>query len=274
MNFKLNKLKKVAVTIFIHDDNPSYLELISLKQVYKILDQHPIFVVCPEDLKTDLYDEVINGINYVIIPKHWQKSIQSYNNLKLSRFLYRIFKEYEFLLTYELDAFVFKDELLKWCDYQYDYVGAPWFKGYSNPTLPNEFIGVGNSGFSLRKVSAMRKMLRKNYLPKPFKGRSLLLEFKAFGLYCVGLIRNLGLENYSIQKYNSSAEDMFIYQYSKNYNISIPSPEVALKFSFEVNPSILYSMNGEELPFGCHAWNRYEPEFWKPILKDFGYIID
>jgi hypothetical protein len=265
-------LKKVAIAVFIHNKNPSFLELISLKQVYKVLSKHPIFVICPQDLETDLYDEVCSDIKYIRIPSFWQKSIRSYNNLKLSRFLYRLFKDYEFMLTYELDAFVFKDELLKWCDQQFDYIGAPWFKGYSNPTIPYEFLGVGNSGFSLRKISTMKKLLRKNYFPKPFRGSSLLLKVKSGCFYFVGFLRNLGSENYTIQQYNSLAEDVFIYKLSKFYKIAVPSPEIALKFSFEVSPTFLYKENGGELPFGCHAWNRYDPEFWRPFLQEFGYL--
>lgn len=41
----------------------------------------------------------------------------------------------------------------------------------------------------------------------------------------------------------------------------------ALKFAFEANPSLLYKMNNGELPFGCHAWERYETAFWQPFIK-------
>ena len=36
----------------------------------------------------------------------------------------------------------------------------------------------------------------------------------------------------------------------------------AMGFSFEVNPSVLYRMNGGNLPFGCHGWGKYDPDFW------------
>ena len=42
--------------------------------------------------------------------------------------------------------------------------------------------------------------------------------------------------------------------------------EDAAKFSFEVNPSLLYKMNNNQLPFGCHGWEKYEPEFWKQYI--------
>ena len=30
------------------------------------------------------------------------------------------------MLIYQLDAYVFKDELLNWANKGYDYIGAPW----------------------------------------------------------------------------------------------------------------------------------------------------
>lgn len=50
-------------------------------------------------------------------------------------------------------------------------------------------------------------------------------------------------------------------------NYKVAPIEKAIKFSFDVNPSLLFDMNNNELPFGCHAWGRYEPEFWSKYIK-------
>ena len=42
--------------------------------------------------------------------------------------------------------------------------------------------------------------------------------------------------------------------------------EIAIKFAFECVPRYCYQLNGKQLPFGCHAWNRYDREFWEPFL--------
>jgi hypothetical protein len=42
----------------------------------------------------------------------------------------------------------------------------------------------------------------------------------------------------------------------------VPTPEQALSFAFEVAPRRLYEMNGRQLPFGCHAWERCDRAFW------------
>ena len=32
------------------------------------------------------------------------------------------------MLIYQLDAFVFQDDLAYWCQQNYDYIGAPWLR--------------------------------------------------------------------------------------------------------------------------------------------------
>lgn len=50
-------------------------------------------------------------------------------------------------------------------------------------------------------------------------------------------------------------------------DFNIAPVEIALKFSFETTPKQLYKRNNEQLPFGCHAWEKYDPEFWKPFIQ-------
>lgn len=49
---------------------------------------------------------------------------------------------------------------------------------------------------------------------------------------------------------------------------NLPSFDIALKFAFEVNPSCLYYINNEKLPFGCHAFEKYEYDtFWQKHVR-------
>jgi hypothetical protein len=41
---------------------------------------------------------------------------------------------------------------------------------------------------------------------------------------------------------------------------------VGMFFSFECQPRRLYALTSYELPFGCHAWERYDIEFWKLFI--------
>jgi thiol-disulfide isomerase/thioredoxin len=46
----------------------------------------------------------------------------------------------------------------------------------------------------------------------------------------------------------------------------IPVPREALEFSFEVAPAYCFAENSGRLPFGCHAWKKHDPKFWRPFL--------
>jgi len=47
---------------------------------------------------------------------------------------------------------------------------------------------------------------------------------------------------------------------------SVPTPEEAIPFAFEVAPEYLFKLNGGRLPFGCHAWEKNNLLFWRDIL--------
>jgi hypothetical protein len=63
-------------------------------------------------------------------------------------------------------------------------------------------------------------------------------------------------------------EDFYLTQTLGNifYDYKVATTEQAIKFSFEVNPSLLYEINNNQLPFGCHAWEKNDPDFWKQFI--------
>jgi hypothetical protein len=260
MSFK----KKVCIVIPVHSAMPSVQELMSFKQCFGVLGIHSIYIVAPKGLVLDAYRNVIPNFSVISLDPKWQSSVLNYNKLKLSRYFYSLFKDYEYLLTYELDAFVFKDELMYWCDKGYDYIGAPWFEGFHSGTSENKFLGVGNSGFSLRNIAKMDKALRNIF----YKTYGKKYSFRRLFNIALRKIQNLSSENYSIQKDCNEHEDFFIFseigKRIKGFNIA-PINE-AIKFSFETNPKLLFEMNNQQLPFGCHAWAKYNPTFWKEFI--------
>ena len=58
-----------------------------------------------------------------------------------------------------------------------------------------------------------------------------------------------------------------------NVTLNVPTAKEAIPFAFEMCPSYLYHENGNCLPFGCHAWQKQEPGFWKPFIEQFGYDL-
>jgi hypothetical protein len=133
------------------------------------LGQHSIVFVHPEslDVSTINFDGRISSEKF---PDHYFKSVFGYNRLMLTASFYERFSHSKFILIYQLDAYVFRDELLYWCSKDYDYIGAPWIttpnKGFKKvlslfdskkkKARSEIFYKVGNGGFSLRKVNTHR----------------------------------------------------------------------------------------------------------------------
>lgn len=266
-------------------------ELIALNQVYKILGSHPIYFIGPDKVNWEAYLE--DGRSRNVFPKAKEFSqdyfsgIQGYNELLISSFFYERFDAYEFMLIYQLDAYVFRDELDNWCKKGYDYIGAPWFDLDCNG---RKFLhNVGNGGFSLRKIQSSLRLL------KSLRYKDILEKYKYFNWK--GIIPQLPSLIKSIAKAKKipcqleekfmDNEDQFwsrtapdsikdfkcnskiislIYSLIVKDIFKIAPVKDAIKFSFEVNPSLLFELNNRELPFGCHAWEKYDPEFWKEFI--------
>lgn len=284
-NFLYNVMKsrsidKVAIIIIAHRASITVYERISLLQCLKVFASRPIFIVCPKNMDITQYKDISSRINFDFIPPYWQKDYRSFNRLKILPFLYKRYIDYDYLLFYELDAFVFRDELDFWMSMDYDYIGAPWKSGWDNADEDSPFIGVGNGGFSLRKVKSHIRVLQSfSYVDNPkvlaqvwFK-RNFLAKVVTIPFF----ILDLTVRNNTYFLFNSyrGNEDVFWGQVANgNVNwFNVAPIDDALKFSFETHPHSLYLMNQQNLPFGCHGWWKYDFEFWKPFILKEGYFV-
>lgn len=229
---------EVGVVIPYYHCDLKETEKISLEQCMKILRKYPIIFVVPDDMNETDYPAIPNVL-FEVVPKEWLLSVVSYNQMMLRKEFYERFEEYKYILIYQLDAFVFSDRLMEMCQYGYDYIGAPWLEGfYYYVTAKRCIWRVGNGGFSLRNVRSVLKLLKMG-------------EQKDFKLN----------------------EDIF-YAISDSRDFRVAPLEIALKFSFEQQVEKCYQQNHSKLPFGCHAWERYNLEFWKPYIEANGYTIN
>lgn len=264
--------KKVIVVIPVHQETPAELELQSLRQCSIVFKGREITILGPKGMDFYQYTHVAPDINIMSIDPVWFSSIKMYNELKKSRFFYGLFSDYEFLLTYELDAWVFKDELDFWCAKGFDFIGAPQFSDNGSHWLKKS-IGR-NSGFSLRNVQTAAETLRR--IQRVLKWRKLWYRSRIQSVipFEQTIIERIFKIRFSSKfkglwgaiHYN---EDAF---WSRYVAATFPDFKVAcfeesLKFSFERLPSYLYSLNNEQLPFGCHAWFKHDREFWKKYIE-------
>ncbi len=55
--------------------------------------------------------------------------------------------------------------------------------------------------------------------------------------------------------------------FSKAFSLAgksrVPPPQQAAFFSFERRPNLLYTWTEKKLPFGCHAYKKYNSDFWQ-----------
>ncbi len=264
----------VIIVIIGYKPGLSENEKTSLRRCYKVLHKYDIRIVSPQGMDVSEYEKVIPGIQFEYVDPHWTSDYDMSSLFKIDELLYEKFIGYKFLMYYELDAWVFKDEMEYWCAKDRDFIGAPWFEktatGYSQ-----KIVGVGNGGFCLRKnISCVRLAKRVKLLKKirkawfryylqavmPFE-KAILLFRKQLHLQNIEALTPMLLDEKIIEDFYWTKKVAVVFN-----DFKVAPVEDAAKFSFEVNPSLLYKMNNNQLPFGCHGWEKYEPEFWEQFI--------
>jgi hypothetical protein len=56
--------------------------------------------------------------------------------------------------------------------------------------------------------------------------------------------------------------------------MNIPDVKTSIGFYFETFPRDCFKFNNLKLPFGCHSWDKYDIDFYRPHIEAFGYGID
>lgn len=264
-------MKKVAVIVPVYKE-PTTLEDISLQQCFKVLAKsHPIICIKPNslDLNTSYPFH-----SFVSFDDTYFKDIAGYNKLMLAEEFYGKFLDYEYILIYQLDAFVFKDELIFWCQKNLDYIGAPWLR-HKYPdvvkALKNSVMAYVHRKFNIKqKNTSVPTDIQREY--KVGNGGLSLRRTQIF--YTLTRRFQEKIQEYLLHTAANLNEDVFwsIEVNRKKKNLKIPSYKEAVYFAFEVPVDRAFELTNNALPFGCHAWNK-NLENWRPIFKDFGYSI-
>ena len=271
--------ENIVVLIPSEKLNLSDDEKLSITRCRKILARYQIISVLPERFRDSRKPPELEGLKFEYFSDKYFRSTRSYSRLLLSSEFYARFKSYEYMLIHQTDAMVFRDELLEWAEKDYDYIGAPWFAG--DCARDNSgMVGVGNGGLSLRKIQTFIDVLEKGELTSELE--KLYPIPIHFGLRNLALLKifiylkNRGV-NFPYRKifisflftHRCPNEDIFWGAFARLFSktFKIPSCDEALKFSVEVNPRRCFKILGEKLPFGCHAWAKWDREFWEAFLQ-------
>lgn len=261
--------KDIVIVIPIYRTDLLEQERKSLLQCVTLLSDYSIVILKPESLNIDSILIEFNLKKVELFPDECFSSLRAYNKTVLSSDFYLRFSQYKYMLIYQLDAYVFRDELLYWANRGYDYIGAPWIP------INSKLLYSRWERFCLLQKSCFYRLIGSNKFKKPkyhlFRvgngGFSLrkISKFIEITQYYEDKIRLLLSDNCEFYP-----EDLFLNNEIANGKCKFKRPayRVALKFSMEMNPEWCYNRNGKQLPFGCHAWYHKDfAPFWSQIIK-------
>ena len=258
-------LMKIAVVVPSHKEVLPEMEEYSFLQCLKVLGKYPVILVCGESTDCSCYKKISPDLLIERFDDSYFSSARGYNELMVTSAFYERFEQYDYILIYQLDAWVFRDELEYWATRNYDYIGAPFS---SKDWDENGEMVVGNGGLSLRNVKAFLSVL--NNQNGPIYGKKRLLYFlkKHYDNGCylrmlIPLMRMLGFNNNrgkyfkKMFKRKYFAEDLLFRELSDVYHkngLKYAPFEDAIRFSWEHEGERFFSQYGVKMPFACHAW--------------------
>ncbi len=242
---------EICVVVPVHRSTLQDYERVSLLQLKSILHSYDRFLAIPKGLNVQEHLELDDKLRVVEFPSRYFESKRGYSILCRSPLFYKAFLDFKYLLIYQLDCFVFEDALTVWANKGFDYIGSPWVdetwikaktRRWPIPFRLRPLSLVGNGGFSLRNVQ------------------------KSYSVSHV-----LRLVPTSLISHEDVLWSNFASIIRPDFNVADFSS--ALSFAFETNPAEAFRLNHRRLPFGCHAWERIDPDFWKEKISGFGYTI-
>ena len=258
-----------VVLVPLHQWPLSPAEQYSVERTYALLgDQYSCVLLLPERLAAVVGAALPHWQQQVVVNKHLS-SVPAYSRMLMAPWFYERFAAYDYMLLCQPDALLISGDLAPWLQKGFAYVGAPWLSNQPVVGEKPEFLGVGNGGFSLRRIADFRRVLRGwRYLPSRhhFAPHPLLQPLVWFKH------RLLFAWNRPPFQYQNN-EDLFWGMIVPRHCdfFKLPPPEEALHFAFEAAPEACYHWLGQKLPLGCHAWQKFEPDFWRAKLgmEDF-----
>ena len=265
-----------VVIVPVHLARPSPTDIVSLQQCGKVLGSREIVLVSPQGLNLTAYRELLPSATELRVEPHWMSSIEAYNRMMISPRIVNELDGYTHMLIHEPDAIVLRDELDYWCRQPHDYIGAPWFEGFAAAAPDAKVIGVGNSGFSLHRLDALRRVVtsRKRWYPYQQAAKDLIRGLQGSrdrfhrGTKALG---RAGQLRGAWELYDGHCDAFWSHLVPQlDTKFKIASIEESVHFSWELLPARCFQMTHGKLPFGIHAWAKYDLEFVAPHLLTSG----
>lgn len=260
---------------------PIYKELtetdkVSISSLCKVLlksskkFKYPLYVICPTSKKESIKENFNNFLNkdynvfiednhFVTFQDTYFESVSSYSKLLLTSEFYKTFFElgFEYSYIFQLDCYLFRDELAYWANLGYDYIGPPIMATNSDWGPNEKLIGyVGNGGFSLRNNKRFMEVFDENGKYKDV--------YKKYNK----ILKEQRLPKNTDKRY-IDFEDIYICRLlSKYIKIYIPFTKQAAKFAMDRNPWTLPQyFNVPAIPMCAHNWILFY-SYWYDFIPE------
>jgi hypothetical protein len=272
--------KTVAIVVPLSDRSDFTAdERISLRHLRHHLSRYDTYFVAPRGSSVR-----VPGVRVKYFHPKFFGSAVAHNHLTYAPRFYRAFADYRYIFFYHLDALVFSDQLETWCETGLDYIGPPWLQCAQTPWIKRS--RVGNGGFTLLKVASALAVLRARYERDPFaywldlftRNHRRLEPVVAALRRLQRQFPNSRLLNRTLVEWeqmrrpapHNRNNDIFWSDRAVRYmpSFKVASLEQGLRFAFEAEPRTCLKLAGGMMPFGCHAWTRYDRPFWEPFLLE------
>lgn len=274
---KINPQINPAILIPMHKQEPSLEEMTSLVQCQKVLGNYPIYLLHPQGMSTKTYEAIFPTLKTLTAPSKSMASITAYNSLMISPFIFNALASHSHILIHEPDAIVLKNDLHYWCEQNIDYIGAPWFSSDAIEDL--QLKATGNFGLSLINTNAVNTFFSNN--PRWFSSSMIFRELirgirGKVGAFDRALksIGPSGKVSGAHRLYHDHCDIFWSYLAPKVApDFKVAPPEQSIRFSWETSPKKCLSICKGELPFGIHAWPKYDLELLQPLFIQSGVTM-
>lgn len=260
-------MRTYCIVIPVYKEKLDCVEEISLKRLKKVLDDDrpfhmddfrdweptDVYLVYPDGMNIKEYTKIFPELKEKTFSPDYFKSTATYSQLCISYDFYKSFDYYEYMLIYQLDCYLFRNDILKWCNKGYDYIGGPivstdcgWDTVKESKKGKKWTPYVGNGGLSLRKISTFLEMtdpngeLRQRYALTDEALKNVIFEDKYF------------------------CNDLFNF-----YEMEIPNWQEALEFALDMSVDVIYDHFGwKGEPMGIHSVDK-NIRWWKKVIPEF-----
>lgn len=237
-NFKSSN-KECIFGIPIYKSDLTTTEKASLTQLCKIIqNKFEICLICPEDLNLreyiDIADKYDVKLSTLFCAKQYFIGTASYSYMCETADFYKCFSEYKYLFIYQLDGWIFEDNVQKYLDLDVDYIGSPWNVGSFNLQCDT----IGNGGVCLRKVQKF-----------------------------IDVCNSFTPEDY--EKDWVKTEDLFFCKTMRTKaNFKLPTVQIGSNFSLcGLWGRFMTKYNDGKLPMCLHGWYRDYSTYWKKYIN-------